>query len=797
MTKPSSFSWRQAIFTIASFAFLASLAAQPAIAHDDEHRRIGGDKLKAQWDSSNEDRAKFLFQAKDELQINTIPFSADPTTEVSSLVVRGMGESAFSTELIELIPSAWKVAGNGKSWTYKGNIKSHVYDGVSKIKLKQGKEGGSLQIKAKGRHWEFPILGEQEGIQIFLRVGDYTFCSEYSEATGAEFRRNEEGRIDARFAGQPVECDALCGNGILELGEECDDGNNIDSDTCSLTCTGCDPSAVEFDSTFEGIQALIFDSPTYNCSNDTCHGSSLAGNLDLRDGASYDQLINVPASINPNFTRVFPADQGESLLYLKLASATLGHPTAGEIPGSPMPLGGTPLTEDHLEAVRVWIRGGAPEDTVVDGSAALLGSCLPAPAPNKIPQPEVPAVGEGVQLPMPGYQLDSQSETELCVASYYDLSAPGLLPPGAIIDCPGVFPGTNDHGDLAGKCFAYRRDQIFQDPQSHHSIVHIYAGDRDYDHESWGTWTCYQGDNDGQVCDAGDPNACPGGGTCGGPDTVGVACLGGFGPDDYGFLNNNAPAWSGAQESTFDNNFPAGVYSFLPVKGVVVWNSHAFNLTGEDMRMEAWINLTFTEDITHRAFGLFNDEAIFTQNVTPFEQEEYCHTHTFDENTHLFSLSSHTHQRGLRWRYYLPPQVPCTTSGGNADPSCNPGNPGDIFYESFDYADALKLEFSPEMVFSGSENERTIKFCALYDNGLADPSLLKRQSLSPIPPTPFTPGGPCDDSETRCVDGPSKGDLCQGNDLNCPGSVCDACPARGGVTTDDEMFIALGNYYVP
>jgi hypothetical protein len=26
---------------------------------------------------------------------------------------------------------------------------------------------------------------------------------------------------------------------------------------------------------------------------------------------------------------------------------------------------------------------------------------------------------------------------------------------------------------------------------------------------------------------------------------------------------------------------------------------------------------------------------------------------------------------------------------------------------------------------------------------------------------------------------------------------CDACPARGGVTTEDEMFILMGSYFIP
>ena len=27
--------------------------------------------------------------------------------------------------------------------------------------------------------------------------------------------------------------------------------------------------------------------------------------------------------------------------------------------------------------------------------------------------------------------------------------------------------------------------------------------------------------------------------------------------------------------------------------------------------------------------------------------------------------------------------------------------------------------------------------------------------------------------------------------------TCDACPVRGGVTTEDEMLIMIGSYYIP
>ena len=104
--------------------------------------------------------------------------------------------------------------------------------------------------------------------------------------------------------------------------------------------------------------------------------------------------------------------------------------------------------------------------------------------------------------------------------------------------------------------------------------------------------------------------------------------------------------------------------------------------------------------------------------------------------------------------------------------------------------------------------ERRFKFCSLYDNGMTDPDTVKRNSTSPVPPTIsglggpcFIPGSPAKDRGISCVAGPKKGQLCAGDDSVCDSSPgagdgqCDACPLTGGVTTEDEMFILLGNYY--
>ncbi len=762
-------------------------AARQARAHDDEHKRLSSSKLKMSYEAGVGAKSRFMYKTKDQTAISGLT-AVDPRTVDTNLIVRGTGANDGFSGVIVLEPSRWEPIGTD-GWQYRHDTKTSYSNGVQKIRLKEGTIGGSLQIKAKGDFWPYAIVDEQATVEIFLNVGENTYCAQYGTDL-AELTRNEAGSVQGKTSNPPAECNPVCGNGILEVAEECDDGNTADDDTCSNACLGCLPQDVEYASTFEAIQDLIFDDTTYSCSNDACHGATSEGGLDLRAGTSYSQLVNVPSGSPPNADnalRVFPGDQDLSFLYNKIASKTLGVPNNV---GTPMPVGPATVTPEHLEALRLWIRGGAPETTVVAGTPELLGSCLPEPAPLKIPKPDAPAAGTGVQFAMPGYDLPSQSETELCVPTFYDLT--GVVPPQYIVPCPGVFAGTNP----SGNCFAYKNQFLAQDPQSHHSILHIYNGAFDVDHASWGPWTCYLGDDDGLSCDPELPNQCPNG-VCGGDVNETVACIG-FGPPDWGFQNNNAPSFAGSQESTSSVDYPTGVYSLLPLRGVIGWNSHAFNLTNTGMNMESWLNLEFADDQTFPAQAIFASSWIFTQDVPPFETREYCATHTMAEGSRVFSISTHMHKRGKRFRWYSPPQTPC------ASPAvCAAGDPGDLFYESTDYSDPLNLEYDPPWLFTGAQADRTLKFCALYDNGFNDPSEVKLKSTSPCPPNGcgLIPGGPCGpggdptNPEIYCVGGPNQADLCTTN-ADCPNSTCDACNLQGGVTTEDEMFIGIGSFYV-
>ncbi len=65
-----------------------------------------------------------------------------------------------------------------------------------------------------------------------------------------------------------------------------------------------------------------------------------------------------------------------------------------------------------------------------------------------------------------------------------------------------------------------------------------------------------------------------------------------FGPTDC-VPNVKAPSFAGSQEPYADNEFADGVYALLPLSGVVVWNSHASNLTDTASTLDQFLNLIF------------------------------------------------------------------------------------------------------------------------------------------------------------------------------------------------------------
>ena len=205
--------------------------------------------------------------------------------------------------------------------------------------------------------------------------------------------------------------------------------------------------------------------------------------------------------------------------------------------------------------------------------------------------------------------------------------------------------------------------------------------------------------------------------------------------------------------------------------------------------MKGRLNLYFADPAQHRVESLRDlvSDAIFLPSAPPFEREEVCDTVTLPMGARLFSLSAHTHQRGERFTVTHPD--------------------GTLLYENTIFNDPLRQHFDPPLVFDAAEEAaRTLTYCGLYNNGVApdgspDPETVTRYSR--LPESVKVPGVPGLCEPVACVSGllaaPCAG---VGDDAACdsaPGAGdgwCDACPITGGQSTENEMFVILGDYYL-
>jgi hypothetical protein len=826
---------------------------------------LEGDQLLLKAGSNPKKNELSFRSAKEQAPLLVNP---DPTTTFR-LLVRGGDGAADRSALVTLDPDNWKQLGkpsSPKGWKYKD--KRGAQGGVRLVTIKNGQ----IKLKARGELWQFTPDGGSEPVSVHVQIGNQWYCSSF----GGTVQKNDIRQFKARDAAMPASCPVeMCGNGVQDVDEVCDDGNLAnggDGDSCTNDCQAAPCQGDSYASTFEAVQSVVLD--LYGCTSGLCHGQydgltgqpkepsahesglvllpASAANLPV--GApqgleavlayNHDALLTLQPANNTFYDHfVIEGDSKTSLFYQALYKKThcvgAANPpdlcedldTTVEAMPEGVDAGVDPL---ELEAIDIWIRAGAPLEGVVAQTADKLAACLPPATPQKIAQPPAPPAGEGVQLVSSAWDLPEQSENELCFPIYYDFT--NLVPVDKQIDCPLDDEGQPVFGPNNGpdqKCFRWDKQFLLQDPQSHHSIIHIYTGVADTSDPSWGAWT--KKPNDPEAAGAGDScnplDIDPALGfnpDCSGHPERSPACVA-YGPSDFGQFGGigggggEAPQFSGSQETHYEQELYEGVYSILPLKGIVVFNSHAFNLTDTGTTMNQYLNLWFADDTdTLPARQIFDAEEIFWKplseiippipenfpTVPPFETREFCASFTVPNGANLFWLSSHTHRHGVRWRTWGPPNTPCDIGDAACVP---PPNDDRLMYYSTVYNDPIQLEIDPPLEFTGNQAERTFLFCALYDNGSAPNSPpVKRASQSPAPPTifGFEIGGPCPEAERACIspDPAKQGLLCSGEpdpDRFCDSSLgafdglCDACPVRGGFTTEDEMFILLGNYFVP
>ncbi|MGH0037335.1 MAG: hypothetical protein ACQGVK_20100 [Myxococcota bacterium] len=338
---------------------LALLWVSPALAAD---RTIEASSIKVRTDRGKSDRV-FVFETRDP-RIRIDGF--DPRSQEVALVAAGFGDVENSSGRIELDPARWtEKRRDGDLVGYRYLDRTASRGGVRKVRWEKGR----LVVKARGADWPFKPAAGASPVWVVVLGDDDRFCAAFDPDAGTLVRRNEKGLYKARDASRPAACPArICGNGVEEAGEQCDDGNRVDDDGCTNVCTIGTCGSPDYASTYDAIQDVIFDEAAYQCSSNACHGTARSGDLDLRAGTSFAELA----------TRLVPGDSGASLLWQKIAERTLGAPDA---PDSAMPIGNSAVVEDELAALALWIDDGAERDAVVPDTDVLLGVCLPTVPP--------------------------------------------------------------------------------------------------------------------------------------------------------------------------------------------------------------------------------------------------------------------------------------------------------------------------------------------------------------------------------------------------------------------------------
>ena len=273
--------------------------------------------------------------------------------------------------------------GVGKpGWTAtSGTVGSYKYvnggapSGPSVAKTVILKQGKLLKIASK--HVPLPLAIPQQRIGVRITMGTLRACAMFLAPTIA---KDEPGKFNAK-------------NAPATALPNCDDDTMLNP-----------PAACGGVATFDVIQQRIFSA--HGCNVGSCHGPMSAANLDLRPGASYTELVGVPADnavANAAGKKlVEPGNAAASFLSQKLRGTIDGSE------GSPMPLVGNPLSAMELDLIDAWIDGGAPQTQEVAGAP-----CLPPqqyePAPALDPPPG------GYQIVLNGPVLQPGQEQEGCM----------------------------------------------------------------------------------------------------------------------------------------------------------------------------------------------------------------------------------------------------------------------------------------------------------------------------------------------------------------------------------------------
>lgn len=121
-------------------------------------------------------------------------------------------------------------------------------------------------------------------------------------------------------------------------------------------CEHADPVGAGEDSVRPRLQSIQENVFSPSCAVSGCHaGPSPQQGLNLSAGRAHENLVNVRSNERPALFRVAPGTPDSSYLIQKVEGRS-------SIVGERMPLGGKPLSQEEINALRIWIERGAPEN---------------------------------------------------------------------------------------------------------------------------------------------------------------------------------------------------------------------------------------------------------------------------------------------------------------------------------------------------------------------------------------------------------------------------------------------------
>lgn len=180
-----------------------------------------GKKVSAK-DKENPKSDRINFKFSNDPALLTIPESPLCPTETRVQLVTDAG--VLPEQVLDC--SRWSVAGTGFKYKEKTPL-----GGARKVIYKPGR----LSVILKGDPYSnAPVAGPVDWIETRVTIGSSDYCGRWSAPPG-RFKKNQADRIV--LLGPAEACQVVCGNGIEESGEECDDGNGTNGDGCDVNCT--------------------------------------------------------------------------------------------------------------------------------------------------------------------------------------------------------------------------------------------------------------------------------------------------------------------------------------------------------------------------------------------------------------------------------------------------------------------------------------------------------------------------------------------------------------------------------